>query len=215
MRRQAAAASMSEGGVLERILDSAETVLRKSGYVGFTTRRVAEEAGIAIGNLTYHFPTKPELVRELIHRLVTRYLDRFDQELRASDQGLESLVEWLLTQAADEDASSIFRELWAMARHDEIVRAAVDDFYDTMMARVADTLQATHPDADPRGVADLVQMIAVISEGTTVLYGTRSERISAHSRMVELTKRLIPAISPQLARGRAFAGEGLQGDCVD
>ena len=36
------------------------------GYAAFTSRRVAEAAGMAVGNLTYYFPSKRELLRVLI-----------------------------------------------------------------------------------------------------------------------------------------------------
>ena len=61
----AATADAEPKPVTERVLDSAEQVLLRQGYAGFSTRRVAQEANIALGNLTYHFPTKAELVRAL------------------------------------------------------------------------------------------------------------------------------------------------------
>src|SRR5215469_12715522 len=67
-----------------RILDSAEAVLMRHGYAGFTTRRVAEAAAIAPGNLSYHFPSKLELLRALIERLVRRYSERLVAALQDS-----------------------------------------------------------------------------------------------------------------------------------
>lgn len=192
--------------VTERILDSAETVLRRHGYAGFSTRRVAEEAAIALGNLTYHFPTKTELVRALINRVTTQYLARFQETLSTPGRGVEALVRWLLEEAVQEDAMRLFREFWAMALHDEVVREAVDDVYDELMDKVAATLEATHPSADPQAIRDLVQFIALVSEGGAVLYGTRRSRAVSHQRMVDLTVRLIGAISPELAPGGAGGG---------
>jgi hypothetical protein len=48
---------------VDPILDGARWVRVRYGYAGFTTRRVAESASIAPGNLSYHFPSKRELVR--------------------------------------------------------------------------------------------------------------------------------------------------------
>ncbi len=198
-RRAPTPAATDARGVAARILDSAETVLRRHGYAGFSTRRVAEEAAIALGNLTYHFPTKSELVRALISRLTTSYLDRFQEVLRTPGRGVEALVRWLLDEAVKEDVMWLFRELWAMALHDEVVREAVDDVYDELMHNVAATLQATYPSADPQAVLDVVQFVALMSEGSTVLYGTRRSRAVSHQRMVDLTVRLISEIAPELA----------------
>lgn len=202
-RRAPASAAADARGVTERILDSAETVLRRHGYAGFSTRRVADAAAIALGNLTYHYPTKPELVRALISRLMTRYFDRFQEVLRTPGRGVEALVRQLLEEAVEEEAMWLFRELWAMALHDKVVCEAIDDFYDDLMDKVAATLQASYPAADPREVRDLVQFIALVSEGSTVLYGTRRSRAAPRQRMIDLTVRLISVIAPELAPSTA------------
>jgi AcrR family transcriptional regulator len=193
----------TEGGVIERILDSGEAVLRQNGYAGFTTRRVAEAAGIAPGNLSYHFPTKLELLRAIIARLVSRYSDRlhaaFQEPGLTPGRGLEASVRWLLEEAVNEEVVWLFRELWAMALRDEVVRDAIDDLYDELMDRIATTLQRACPDADPQSLRDLVQFIAMMSEGTTVLYGTRRERAAPYERMIDLTVRMIGVITPELA----------------
>lgn len=200
--RETAADSRS---VSEKILDSAEIVLRRHGYAGFSTRRVAQEAAIALGNLTYHYPTKPELVQALISRLMTRYLDRFQQVLRTPERGVEDLVRWLLEEAVAEEAMWLFRELWAMALHDEIVREAIDDLYDDLMSKVAATLETAYPSADPQAVRDFVQFIALISEGSTILYGTRRSRVTPRQRMIDLTVRLTSVIAPELVASAADA----------
>lgn len=198
-RRAPAPAPADARGVTERILDSAETVLRRHGYAGLSTRRVADEAAIALGNLTYHYPTKAELIRAMISRLVTGYLGRIQEVLQTPGRGVEALVRWLLQEAVTEDATWLFRELWAMALHDPVVRDAIDDFYDELMDNVAATLEAAYPAADPQAVRDLVQFIALMSEGSAVLYGTRRRRVIPYERMIDLTVRLMSVIAPELA----------------
>ncbi|MDE2488286.1 MAG: TetR/AcrR family transcriptional regulator [Alphaproteobacteria bacterium] len=188
-----------EGGVTERILDSADAVLRQHGYAGFTTRRVAAAAGIAPGNLSYHYPTKLELLRAVIERLVTRYSARLHAFLEAAGPApVEALVRWLLDDATAAESVWLFRELWAMALRDPVVRDAIDDLYDELMARIARDLEVAFPAADPGEIRDLVQFVALVSEGSTVLYGTRRERAAPHRRMVDLTVRLIAVVAPSL-----------------
>jgi AcrR family transcriptional regulator len=194
----AAIADAEPKPVTERVLDSAEQVLLRQGYAGFSTRRVAQEANIALGNLTYHFPTKAELVRALIDRLMAKYLEEF---LSTPGKGVEALVRWLLEEAPDEDAMRLFREIWAMALHDDIVRQSIDDFYDRLIERVTETLIAAYPAADPRGIGDLVHFVAVVSEGSSVIYGTRSSRATPHRSMVDLVMRMVRAITDDLEAG--------------
>lgn len=207
--RAQAREACDERSVTERILDSAETVLREHGYAGFTTRRVADAAGIAPGNLAYHFPTKLELLRALIKRLMTHYSERLQEALRPPGQGLEVLVQWLLEEAVVEENNSLFRELWAMALHDEVVREAVDDFYDQLMEGVEAALLASYPLADPQQVRELVQLLAVISEGSAVLYGTRRGRRVPYARLIDQAVRLIGVIAPELAPAAAGPGQNL------
>ncbi len=200
---QSATAPSAGKGVIERILDGAEAVLREHGYAGFTTRRVAENADIAPGNLSYHFPTKLGLIRAVVERRVTLYTLQFQAALRtpglASGHDLEALVRWLLTDSTDAETVWLFRELWVIALRDKIVRAAVDDFYDQLMDGVATALQTARPTADPKELRRLVQFLALLSEGSVVLYGTRLDRVTPHAEMVDTAVRMIEVIAPTLA----------------
>lgn len=182
----------------DRILDSAEVVLRRYGYAGFTTRRVAQEANMSLGNLTYHFPTKSVLVRALINRLMSSYLGRFEDSLQMPEGGVGALVQWLLKESVDHEAMWLFRELWAMALHDEVVRESIDDFYDELMARITIALVTAYPGSDPQAISDLVHLIAAISEGSSVIYGTRRSRASSHQRIVDLVGRIVAMVAPTL-----------------
>ena len=91
-----------------------------------------------------------------------------------------------------------FRELWALSLHDAVIRRAVDDFYDEAMEGVVQILQQERPNADLRVTRQLVQLLAIVSEGMTVLYGTRHERTVPHEHIVELMTRLLGVIAPDL-----------------
>jgi AcrR family transcriptional regulator len=49
----------------DRILDASRRLFNEKGYSSTTLAEIATSVGIAQGNLTYHFPTKRELVVEL------------------------------------------------------------------------------------------------------------------------------------------------------
>jgi AcrR family transcriptional regulator len=53
----------------ERILDASRQLFNEKGYKATTLAEIAATIGIAQGNLTYHFPTKRDLVAELERRL--------------------------------------------------------------------------------------------------------------------------------------------------
>lgn len=144
----------AESPALDRILDGALHVLLTHGYAGFTTRRVATAAGMRPGNLSYHFPSKRELLRALIARLVDDYSKRLAAFLAEPGvplgKEIQTLVAWLINDSVADETVRIFRELWAISLHDAVIRRAVDDFYDEVMSNLAGLLQRQMPDVDLR-----------------------------------------------------------------
>lgn len=175
---------------VQRIIKCAKRILVEHGYAGFTTRRVAAAAGISVGNLSYHFQTKQKLLRALVTQLVAEYSGQFEAILADPDlptkENLETLVKWLLTDAVEEETVRVFRELWAISLHDQVIRDAMDDFYDVVMNSTVEILTPYYPGAHIDSVRELAQVLAHLSEGSVVLFGTRRKRPVSHERVIEL-----------------------------
>lgn len=54
----------------EKILNSAERVALRDGVAHLTLEAVAEEAGLSKGGVLYNFPTKDDLIRGMVDRLI-------------------------------------------------------------------------------------------------------------------------------------------------
>ena len=198
-------ASLPEGDLnankhptVQTILSSAVQVLCKHGHAGFTTRRVAATALISPGNLTYHFPNKHELLQAVISKLIADYSNRVETFLTntTTPQSLElgSIVHWLFMDSISEETVLVARELWAMSLRDEVIKQAVDDFYDDLMENVVQLLLHCYPKADIVSIRELVHILAIMSEGAIVLYGTRRERTIKIERIIELATPLLESI---------------------
>jgi AcrR family transcriptional regulator len=72
-RRQRGAASRRV------ILDAAAALITRNGVGGLTHRSVAEQAGVPLARVGYHFPT----VDDLMVAATARYLEQFDERLAA------------------------------------------------------------------------------------------------------------------------------------
>lgn len=59
----------------ERILEVSRKLFNEKGYAATPVSEIAASAGMATGNLTYHFPTKRELAEELEKRARRRWRD--------------------------------------------------------------------------------------------------------------------------------------------
>lgn len=75
------------------IIKLASKMFLTQGYTDSSTKKMAEELDISIGNLAYHFPTKEHLLTELTERLCDYHLIVMEAEI---DEGLTSLLAYLL-----------------------------------------------------------------------------------------------------------------------
>ena len=98
-----------------------------------------------------------------------------------------------------------------MSLHDEIIRRSVDDLYDHLMDGVVQLLRHSHPNVDVASIRELVQVLALISEGSTVLYGTRRTRAVPLKRVIELVTPLVGSIAPDVQISAASKRKPLGG----
>ncbi len=59
---------------VETIMEAAVRILRRDGYAGLTTRRVAEVAGVSVGSLYQYFPNRQAIVADLVRRRITAFI---------------------------------------------------------------------------------------------------------------------------------------------
>ncbi len=60
----------------DRILDAARRSLLSVGYGGLSTRQIAEDAGVPLSQIHYHFGSKRQLILALLDRENARLLER-------------------------------------------------------------------------------------------------------------------------------------------
>src|ERR1700684_1180976 len=79
----------------EAILRATLVMVANEGVGAVSNRRVAAEAGVSLGSLTYHFPSQAELLRESLLLYVGEEVDRLEAiaaALRARNPGAEEVV---------------------------------------------------------------------------------------------------------------------------
>jgi AcrR family transcriptional regulator len=81
----------------ERILEGGRKAFAKSGR-DVQMDEVAQAAGVGVGTVYRHFPTKEDLVLELVRQSVQRYLESARQALTRDDPW--EAVEWLVRDQA-------------------------------------------------------------------------------------------------------------------
>lgn len=111
-------------------MDAALRVLEARGAKGFGQVRVAREAGLQQGHLTYYFPHKRDLVTAVLARLSEGARGEFDRVVAARSALPTDEAQRLLTDVArmllrDGRRARILIAMLAEADEDEAVRSAL------------------------------------------------------------------------------------------
>jgi AcrR family transcriptional regulator len=63
----------------QRIIEAVLHIIGRDGVAAVTNRRIAKEAGVSLGSVTYHFATQHELLRESLLHFVRDETRRFTE----------------------------------------------------------------------------------------------------------------------------------------
>ena len=118
------------------ILDAARSRLLADGYAGLSTRKVAEEAGVPVSQLNYHFGSKQGLILSLFAEENRRRLAR-QTAMYAEDLPLWQRYEQACDFLEDDLESGYVRVLqeliaasWADTEVAKVVRAGLLSWFD-------------------------------------------------------------------------------------
>jgi AcrR family transcriptional regulator len=92
--------------MMARIVEAAIRVLAEEGALGFTTTKVADEAGISVGSLYQYFPNKHALALAIHRDMVERGWDHvqtvLDDPHRSARQQVADIARWYFaTESAE------------------------------------------------------------------------------------------------------------------
>jgi AcrR family transcriptional regulator len=159
----------------ERILRATLTLLAEEGTAALSNRRIAAEAEVALGSLTYHFPSQASLLREslllYVHEEVAR-LEEIAAELRDRDPGAEEVareVEALIARPSGGPGPLAELELHLQAARDpELQEASARCFaaYQGLAAGALAGLGVPDPDRHAPAVVALITGLGVRRLGT-------------------------------------------------
>lgn len=115
--------------------------LRRDGYVALTARKVAAEAGISLGNITYHFKDMQDLLEETYRLASDQLIDATMADLeRAPRSPEESLRAFLWAgfgpEILEPDYLRVRIDLWSAARIHPALARTERALYDSYRARL-------------------------------------------------------------------------------
>ena len=145
------------------------------GFAGLSFRNVAKRVGITVGNVTYYFPAKDDLLVELAGYIFDRWEARFRRHLPSDLTDKMDIFLYSIRYMIDENkrvkSNRLLLEMWAMANHSTAVMKMLDTFYCKMRAWIEEMLIEIAP-TQPRQQRRLrAALITSQIEGLMVLIG--------------------------------------------
>jgi AcrR family transcriptional regulator len=147
------------------ILDAARNRLLADGYAGLSTRKVAEEAGVPVSQLHYHFGSKQGLILALFEEENQRRLDR-QRRMYAEDAPLWQRYEQACDFLEDDLDSGYVRVLqemiaagWSNAELGAAVRELLGGWV-ALLAEVAREAERRHGPLGPFSAEEVATLVA-------------------------------------------------------
>ena len=153
----------------QRLLDAVTALLVAEGYEGVSVRKVATRAGVSIGAVQHHFPTKDAMLTAAMAEASAAFQRRLAARVPAdatAEQALRAVCDELLGLGPERRTASV---LW-VAR---LARASVDEPTARTHAEewrdiedlLAGLLGATRPGRDPTEVRDQAAALLALLDG--------------------------------------------------
>ncbi len=132
------------------LVDATIRAIRDDGYRATTTRRVAEYAGVSLGAVAHHFPTRAALIGATLDEVATRVARNLEAETSALGGATSTRSRVLLDtlwRSLNDEAFLVWLRVWIAAGEDPDLRDAVlaaDRHMRALFQRVIPPLAPAH-----------------------------------------------------------------------
>lgn len=162
-------------GLREEIIEAAIELLSQKGYAKFSALQVARKVGITQSHLTHYFPTRDDLLNEMAAEITKRYIEMIEQWCHAAafdhEKAIGDFIDLAIDDAVSEPTRTLFPALWEAANNNEEMARALEEIYDRNQANFLRMFKIDPDHSASRALWRLVQLLGVIVEGSTALYG--------------------------------------------
>ncbi|MFZ5615695.1 MAG: TetR/AcrR family transcriptional regulator [Pseudomonadota bacterium] len=197
------------------ILTAARDVLVEEGYPRLTMRNVAERADMTVGNLSYYYANKEDLLHDLLEAVIQGYLEDFDRIAenmeRTPEERLEDMIRFVVGDLSTKETTGFFPALWALASHNEFAAKEMNRVYEIERNAFARVITAMRPDLAKKDRDLLALFISASIEGHTMFIGYRCAKASAGEAIANIAAHsflnLVRSVDAATIRGLKLAGK--------
>ena len=114
----------------ERLIETAIELFNENGYEKVSLREIAEAAGTTIGNLTYHFHRKEDLLVAIQEKIALDFVNFADDSSETGEKALRELIA-IFKKSAELKARNrfFFADLDAIITDNQTLSVSVQDFH--------------------------------------------------------------------------------------
>ena len=124
---------------------------------------------------TYYFPTKEDLVRELLNAVISSYEIEFEAIVHEEDttaiHRLEEICVLILEDIGTKKTTRFFPELWALSNHDEFVLERVQELYARARHPMMQLISEINPALSAAQCETTALFMSASMEGMTIFAG--------------------------------------------
>lgn len=195
------------------ILNAARDVLVEEGYPRLTMRNIADRAGMTVGNLSYYYANKEDLLHDLFEAVIQGYVEDFDRIAenveRSPEERLEDMIRFVIGDLATKETTGFFPAFWALAGHDDFAAQEMNRVYEVERNAFARVIAVMRPDLSKKDRDLLALFISSSIEGHTMFIGYRCAKASAGEAIANIAAHsflnLVKGVDAATIRGLKLA----------
>ena len=184
----------------DEILTAARRILIEEGHHRLTLRNVAENVGIKLASLQYHFPNKRELLTALMDSgnetyqgLVASLLS--DLDLSAEDEAVSGMLERVFEEYQDERSLNFHEQMWALSVRDPQMMEQYLAGYTDIWNSAVEVIGRIDPDSTEAERRVRAALIIALVDGLETFLRAEPLRRNLPDSMQESVAKLIKSIA--------------------
>ncbi len=177
--------SAKTGATLINIISAAREIFVNEGHASLSLRKVARKADIAVGNLTYHFPTKHILLDAMLREALAEYAEDHLAQFEADrDSPLDILLNVVTYYARNAwESHRFFYQMWGYAGSDETAMETVRNLYRPIGRFIYYLIREANPELSDHEIRRATLQLFSLEEGYKLFVGMGSTNDGALTSM--------------------------------
>jgi AcrR family transcriptional regulator len=159
------------------ILEEAKNIVVEEGFSGLSFRSIAKRADMTVGNVSYYFASKDQLMEQLAEYIFDRWEKRFLKSIPVAASDKMGIFLYAIRYMIEENkrprSRALLLEMWAMANQSGAIAKMMDIFYGRMRRQIEAFILDINPALSKEACRLRAALIAAQIEGIMVIAGPK------------------------------------------